>query len=109
MPLAGSPKKKKQARDARLWLIQHALTDCKPCALHKVSSVPIVTCDGYFEGLLGLGHPLPCVHEWRWHEVAALMDAVERDSDYACSLERWYKAYRLTLAAAFKRALISDS
>jgi len=75
--------------------------------LGQVSSVPIVTCDSYFEGLLGEGHPLPCVHDWGWDELVALMEAVEGNPDYACLVARWYASYRLSLAAAFKRALMA--
>mmetsp|Transcript_57157 Transcript_57157/g.92491 ORF Transcript_57157/g.92491 Transcript_57157/m.92491 type:complete len:138 (-) Transcript_57157:66-479(-) len=72
----------------------------------EVSSIPITTCDSYFEGLLGHGHPLPCVHDWTWSALQATMELVENDSDYACKVVSWYQEYRLSLVHKLRRALM---
>lgn len=75
----------------------------------EVGSIPITSCDSYFEGLLGHGHPLPCVHDWNWQMLHATMQEIQRDPHYACKVTEWYAKYRHSLAAAFRRALVEPS
>lgn len=72
----------------------------------EVSSIPIVTCDPYFDGLLGPSHLLPCVQDWSWTAVEAIMKQVEANAAYACAIKSWYSRHKAELASAFRRALL---
>mmetsp|Transcript_39334 Transcript_39334/g.123991 ORF Transcript_39334/g.123991 Transcript_39334/m.123991 type:complete len:316 (-) Transcript_39334:199-1146(-) len=60
-------------------------------------SVPIVTCNYYFDGLFGDAHVLPCVNDWSWEELQAVMESVkQRLAGDPCYLQSWWHSWKLS-------------